>query len=60
MLNPKSQFLKPDTNGYIYQNEISCDYPFTDNVAYVRLSFDNISQIPANVYLKILLGTANR
>ena len=58
-LNTKPQFLKHNTKGCMYQNEINCDYRFTDMFAYFRVSFDNISQMPTNVYLEIVLPAAN-
>ena len=55
MLNAKPQFLKHDTKGYVYQNEINFDYRFTDMFADFRVSIDNISQMPTNIYLEIVL-----
>jgi hypothetical protein len=52
-LNTKPQFFKHNTKSYVYQNEINCDYRFTEMFAYFRVSFDYISQMPTNVYLEI-------
>jgi hypothetical protein len=58
-LHTKPQFLKHNTKGHMYQNEIDYDYRFNDKFAYFRVSFDYISQMPTNVYLEIGLPAAN-